>query len=246
MPHKRLLTENNHSATHLMHAALRKVLGTHVEQKGSMVDSERFRFDFAHFAKMTDEEIKEVENIVNSKIRENISCWVRDEVKKEDALAMGAMALFGEKYGDKVRVITFDPEYSVELCGGTHVAATGQIGLFKIVSEGGIAAGVRRIEAVTSQKAIDFVDEQIETLKEVKNQFKNQPDPVLALKNLIEQNNKLQKEIESINKERAEQMTESLFAKAEKIDGFQFIATKVEVDVNLAKTMAHKLRMMAE
>ncbi|MCB2207524.1 MAG: alanine--tRNA ligase [Bacteroidetes bacterium] len=238
----RLLTENNHSATHLMHAALRKVLGTHVEQKGSLVDADRLRFDFSHFAKLSDEEIKEVEDIVNSRIRQNIARDIKNDVPINEAVEMGAMALFGEKYGEKVRVISFDPEYSVELCGGTHVAATGQIGLFKIVSESAIAAGVRRIEAVTGQKAEAYVDEQIHILKEIKEMFKNQPNPLNAVKNMVEQSNQQQKELERLQKHLAEKASEDLFQNAEVISNIHFIAAEVDMDINQAKSLAHKLR----
>ena len=242
----RLFTENNHSATHLMHAALRKVLGTHVEQKGSLVDANRLRFDFSHFSKMTDEDIRQVENIVNDKIRENIPRNIKNDVDINEAMEMGAMALFGEKYGEKVRVITFDPEYSVELCGGTHVETTGQIGLFKITSEGGIAAGVRRIEAVTGQKAEEFVDDQIDMLKEIKNSFKNQANPLLAVQHTIEQSKKQEKELEKLLKEKALKVSDDLFNNAEEINNIRFIAKKVDMDVNQAKDLAHKLRNMAD
>jgi alanyl-tRNA synthetase len=223
---------------------LRKVLGTHVEQKGSLVDADRLRFDFSHFAKMSDEEIKEVEDIVNSRIRENIQRDIKNDVALDEAIEMGAMALFGEKYGEKVRVISFDPQYSVELCGGTHVKATGQIGLFKIVSESAIAAGVRRIEAVTGQKAEAYIDEQLHILKEIKEMFKNQPNPLNAVKNMVEQSNQQQKELERLQKHMAEKASEDLFHKAEVISNIHFIAAEVDMDVNQAKSLAHKLRGM--
>jgi alanyl-tRNA synthetase len=242
----RKLIANNHSATHLMHAALRKVLGKHVEQKGSMVNAERLRFDFSHFAKMSEEEIRKVEKLVNEKVRENIRCEVKEEVKIEEATAMGAMALFGEKYGDSVRVVTFDPEYSIELCGGTHINATGEIGCFKITSESGIAAGVRRIEAVTAGRAEDFVDAQLDVLKAVKEQFKNQRDVLLAVTNLVEHDKKLQKEVETLQKEKAIQASSELFNTAETLGEIRFIKAKVGTDVNQAKNLAHKLRGQAE
>lgn len=242
----RLLTANNHSATHLMHAALRKVLGTHVEQKGSLVDAEHLRFDFSHFSRMSDEEIAEVENLVNDKIRANIKSNVKENIKIDEALEMGAMALFGEKYGDRVRVVTFDPAYSVELCGGTHVEATGQIGLFKIVSESGVAAGVRRIEAVTGRKAEEYVNRQLDELKQIKSNFKIQVDAVAAVKKLIEDNKKLEKELEKLQKEKALQASQDLFNNAPEINGVRLIAEKVEMDVNQAKDLAHKLRQMGD
>ncbi|MDX5477949.1 MAG: alanine--tRNA ligase, partial [Cyclobacteriaceae bacterium] len=169
----RKLSMNNHSATHLLHAALKEVLGDHVQQKGSLVNESLLRFDFSHFAKMTDEEIAQVEKIVNTKIRENIPLSEQRNVPIEEAKKQGATALFGEKYGDFVRVITFDKAFSVELCGGTHVPATGVIGLFKIVSEGSISAGVRRIEAITAQAAEDFVNQQINLVKEIQEMLKS-------------------------------------------------------------------------
>jgi len=187
---------NNHSATHLMHAALRQVLGTHVAQKGSLVNADLLRFDFSHFSKMTDEAINEVENIVNEKIRENIPVVIR-EMDKDAAIAMGAMALFGEKYGQTVRVVIIDPEYSVELCGGTHVARTGDIGLFTITAESAVAAGVRRIEALTAAVAFDYLREknkqvqQINTTLKAKNAF-------TAVEKLMQDKAALEKKIERL------------------------------------------------
>lgn len=243
---KRLLTTNNHSTTHLMHAALRKVLGTHVEQKGSLVSRERIRFDFSHFSKMSDEEIKKVEDIVNDKIRENIPANIKNDLDIDDAIKMGAMALFGEKYGDKVRVVTFDADYSIELCGGTHVKSTGQIGLFKIVSESGIAAGVRRIEAVTGKRAEQFVSGQIDTLNMVKSQFKNSSDVVHSVAALIGENSKLHREIDKLLKEKSAGLGVELFNEAEKINDVLLISRKVELDINSAKNLANTLRSKAD
>jgi alanyl-tRNA synthetase len=241
---KRRLTANNHSATHLMHAALREVLGNHVEQKGSMVDSARLRFDFSHFAKMTDDEIRAVEKRVNAKIRENISCNVKENVPIDEATKMGAMALFGEKYGDRVRVITFDPGYSVELCGGTHVHATGQIGCFKIISESGIAAGVRRIEAYTADAAEAYINEQLDLMAEIKDQFKGAIKPLTAVKNLIQEQAALTKEVERLQKEKAGQLADELMKSARKIGQITFVVKKISLDSNQAKNLVHQLRSM--
>ncbi len=243
---KRILTANNHSATHLMVAALRRVLGSHVEQKGSHVDAQRLRFDFSHFTKMSEEEIKEVEKIVNKKIRENISVDIRQNVPIEEAKEMGAIALFGEKYGDKVRVITFDPDYSIELCGGIHVPATGQIGCFKIISESGIAAGVRRIEAVTADAAEAFINEQLELLKNIKLHFKVQVNPVQAVEHLIEENAAYHKEVEKLQKEQAHNLAADLIRDAEKINDILFLAKKVDIDPAQVRNLAHQLRAMSD
>lgn len=241
---KRKLTTNNHSASHLMHAALREVLGKHVEQKGSFVDENRLRFDFSHFAKMTQEEIKAVEKMVNEKVMENISCRVQEDVPIEEAIKMGAMALFGEKYGDKVRVITFDPDYSVELCGGTHVQATGQIGFFKIISESGIAAGVRRIEAFTADGAEAYINELLDLMGQIKQQFKGTVNPLAAVQNLIQENSTLHKELEQFQKEKARQMATELMIKAKKIGTVTFVGKKVDMDTTQSKNLVHQLRDM--
>ncbi len=238
---KRRATENNHSATHLMHAALRKVLGKHVEQKGSLVNEHHLRFDFSHFAKMTDEEIREVEQIVNRKIRENIGKGEQRKVPIDMAKQMGAMALFGEKYGDEVRVITFDPGYSVELCGGTHVPATGQIGFFKIISEGAIAAGIRRIEAVTGERAESYFYEQLSTLDEIREVLKNAKDPARGVKNLVEENKLLQKKIDELNRYRVDALKSELYENAELINGTRYIAARLDLDAKMAKDLAFSL-----
>ena len=242
----RLLTVNNHSATHLMHAALRRILGAHVEQKGSLVDENRLRFDFSHFSKLTTEEIRQIEDIVNDRVRQNILQDTQTDVPIDDAIEMGATALFGEKYGEKVRVITFDPEYSVELCGGTHVNATGQIGLFKITSEGAIAAGVRRIEAVTGHSAEVFVDDQVEVLDGIKEQFKNNANVLQAVVNTLDQNKKLEKELEKLLKEKALQVSDDLFNNAEELNNIRYVSKKVDLDINQAKDLAYKLRKMGD
>jgi len=241
---KRRATANNHSATHLMHAALRTVLGSHVEQKGSLVDEDHLRFDFSHFAKMSDEEIRRVEEIVNRKIRENIEKSEERSVPVEEAKKRGAMALFGEKYGDEVRVITFDPDYSIELCGGTHVHSTGQIGLFKIVSEGAIAAGVRRIEAVTGEKAEAWFYEQADTVTAVRELLKNAKDVVKGVKNLLDENKDLQHRIEELNRYRIQALKSELYDNAEVIVDTRFIAASLDIDPKSAKDLSFMLHAM--
>ncbi|NOY51784.1 MAG: alanine--tRNA ligase [Chlorobi bacterium] len=239
---KRSATAKNHSATHLLQAALVKVLGTHIEQKGSLVNPERLRFDFSHFSKLTDDELKSIENIVNRKIRENIPADIKINVPVEKAIESGATALFGEKYGDKVRVVTFSPDYSVELCGGTHVKASGELGLMKIISEGGIAAGIRRIEAVTGETAIKLIHEKFDALKEIGNVLKNQADLVSAVSKLIDQNNKMQKQLEKLQKEKALNLSKDLANSGEEIKGVKIITAKVDADASQVKSIAHELR----
>ncbi|HEV8512142.1 MAG TPA: alanine--tRNA ligase [Cyclobacteriaceae bacterium] len=240
---KRELTKDNHSATHLLHAALRQVLGKHVEQKGSLVNEKILRFDFSHFAAMTSEEISTVEVIVNEKIRANIPLNEQRNVPIENAKLLGAMALFGEKYGDFVRVITFDPKFSVELCGGTHVSATGNIGLFKIVSESSVAAGVRRIEAVTAEGAQEFVNGSLALLNELKTLLKNPKDISSSLQNLIEERHSLEKKLEVLHQQQANLLKDELARKAVKSNGHTLITEKVSVpNADTLKNIAYALR----
>lgn len=240
---KRESTMNNHSATHLLHAALRQVLGKHVEQKGSLVNADLLRFDFSHFAAMTPEEIRQVEEIVNKKIRENIALDEKRNVPIEKAKSFGAMALFGEKYGDFVRVITFDPKFSVELCGGTHVPATGNIGIFKIISESSVAAGVRRIEALTGEAAENYVRTELAVLGEVKQLLRNPKDVVASLKSLSDEKHMLEKKLEILHGERANQIRSELALKAVKNNGHTLIIEKVSVpNGDVLKNIAYALR----
>ena len=218
----------NHTATHLMHAALRKVFGTHVQQKGSLVNDEHLRFDFSHFAKMTDEEIRAVELMVNDKIRENIPVQIT-YLKKEEAIAKGAMALFGEKYGDMVRVVTIDPSFSMELCGGTHVYYTGMIGTFKILSEAATAAGVRRIEAITGVEAQNYFYNQLKEIKEIAAILKTS-DPVKSLRQLVDEKNLLEKKVERLENKLLLQTKQQLLNKVQKINGINFIGEIVDVN----------------
>jgi alanyl-tRNA synthetase len=243
---KRKDTENNHSATHLLHAALRSVLGTHVEQKGSLVNGEYLRFDFSHFQKVTDEEVSKIEKIVNEKIRENITADIR-EMDIESAKKSGAMALFGEKYGDVVRVVTFDKNYSIELCGGTHVPATGQIGLFKISSESAVAAGVRRIEAITASKAEGFYQEQLGTISQLREALKNPKDLVKAIQQLQEEKSALEKQLEVFVREKVKTIKADLLTKIVNKNGLNFIASKIELNsADAIKDLAYEIRGQVE
>jgi len=226
---KRQYTANNHSATHLLHAALRQVLGAHVEQKGSLVNDEHLRFDFSHFAKVSDEEIATIEKLVNGKIRENI-VGQTELMGIEDAKKTGAMALFGEKYGDVVRVVTFDKSFSIELCGGCHVKSTGQIGHFKIVSEGAVSAGIRRIEAITSVKAEEYFEQQDKLLEEVKALLKNPRDLVKSISSLIDENHHLQKMVQQFYKEKAAAIKKEIIAGIQKRGYVNFSATFIRFD----------------
>jgi alanyl-tRNA synthetase len=239
---KRLATVNNHSATHLLHAALRKVLGTHVEQKGSLVDENHLRFDFTHFTKMKKEEIEAIERLVNAKIRENIPIHEERTVPLEKAKEMGAMALFGEKYGETVRVIAFDRNFSVELCGGTHVAATGQIGMFRIVSEGAVAAGVRRIEAVTAAGAEESFFGMQHRLDEINELLKHPKDAVRGIQNLLEENAALRKQVSEFNKVRMAMLRDDLVRRAQRTQDACVICEQVDLDPESAKNLAWELK----
>ena len=225
---KRHSIEIHHSATHLLHAALRQVLGNHVAQKGSLVNEEQLRFDFSHFAKVTNEELASIEAIVNEKIRENILVYIK-EMSKDEAIAMGAMALFGEKYGDKVRVVMIDSKYSIELCGGTHVVSTGELGFFKITTETAVAAGVRRIEAVSGKAAEQLIRDQFEKICLVRESLKNPKDIHLAVDSLLADNNELRKRIESLEAKQLVIIKKDLLSQVQSINGVSFIGSIVEV-----------------
>ena len=225
---KRLLIENNHTSTHLLHEALRTVLGTHVEQKGSLVNDQYLRFDFSHFSKMTEEEVQQVEVIVNAKIRENIALNEKRSVPMSEAEQMGAMMLFGEKYGDAVRVIQFGS--SVELCGGCHVPSTGQIGVFKISSEAGVAAGIRRVEAITSEVAFEYYKKQEETLNTLRSLLKNSNDPVKGVESLIKDRAELEKKVAVLVAEKAKGLKAELLQSVIEINGVNFIGALVDLE----------------
>ncbi len=224
----RMMTNKNHSATHLLHAALRQVLGEHVAQKGSLVNDEQLRFDFSHFAKVTDDEIEAIERIVNIKIMENIPVVIK-EMWKEEAIEMGAMALFGEKYGDRVRVVIMDRNYSVELCGGTHVGNTGELGYFKIKHETAVAAGVRRIEAVSGYYAMDYISNTFKDLDTVRGMFNNPKELVKTVENFLAENKELKKKIESLEAKQLAVFKSELAAKVETINGIRFIGAILDV-----------------
>jgi alanyl-tRNA synthetase len=239
---KRSAIEKNHTAVHLMHAALHEVLGTHALQKGQDVDSKRLRFDFSHFQKVTDEEVATIEKIVNQRIRENIALEEVRNMPIAEAKDLGATMLFGEKYGDTVRVITFDKNFSQELCGGTHVDTTGKIGLFKILKEDSVAAGVRRIEAVTAEAAEDFITKELQELNTIRNLFKNPTRTAQNVEALQEENKALAKEIEQLQNAQAGALKDDLKKNVSQIDGVNFIAAKLPLnDGKAIKTLAMQL-----
>ncbi len=241
-PERRLNIESNHSATHLLHAALKEVLGNHVNQKGSLVSSEYLRFDFSHFAKVSDEEISRIEVVVNRKIRENVGVVIQS-MSFAEASQTGAMALFGEKYGDVVRVVTMDERFSIELCGGTHVKATGQIGFFQIVSESAVAAGVRRIEAITAMKSEEFIHQQNEEIKALKELLKNPKDLTKSLEALLEENASLKKEAERAVLDKISVIKKELAAMHTSFNGINFISEEVELpNAEAVKSLAYQTK----
>ncbi|WP_010178856.1 alanine--tRNA ligase [Aquimarina agarilytica] len=236
---QRIRTASNHSATHLLHQALRSVLGTHVEQKGSMVHSGNLRFDFSHFSKVSADELLEVENFVNARIREKLPLEENRNNTYDKAIAEGAIALFGEKYGDSVRSIRFGK--SMELCGGIHVSNTADIWHFKITSESAVASGIRRIEAITSDAAKEFFTAQAKAFGEVKAILKNAKDPVKAITNLQDENNELKKQIEQLLKEKAGNLKAELANQFTDVNGVQFLAKEVDLDAQGIKDLCFDL-----
>ena len=232
-------TECNHTATHLLHQALREVLGAHVEQKGSAVHSKYLRFDFSHFSKLTVEELRDIENFVNRRIEGKLELEEKRNIPKEEAIAEGAMSLFGEKYGDTVRAIRFGK--SIELCGGTHVKNTSDIWHFKIVSEGAVAAGIRRIEAITNDAVKGFYFENNRAYFEMKDLLNNAKEPVKALQNLQEENTGLKKQIETLLKDKAATIKGELKKELEDINGVKFLAKKLDLDAGGLKDVAFEL-----
>ncbi|MFN4146537.1 MAG: alanine--tRNA ligase [Runella sp.] len=246
-PHRRRNIMRNHTATHLMLAAMRRVLGNHIIQKGSFQNDEVTRFDFSHFAKVTDDELAQIEEIVNEKIRENIPLKTYVNLPLQKALEMGATATFGEKYGDFVRVVEFDPSFSVELCGGTHVPATGEIGLFKFISEGSVSAGTRRVEAITGEAAQKMVNQELAMMNEVRALFKGQKDLVKAVQSLMNEKSALQKRIEVLENEKLAQVKQSLLATAKTENGMTRIIAQVEVpNADALKSLCYQLKEVLE
>ncbi|MBE9598166.1 alanine--tRNA ligase [Pedobacter sp. MC2016-24] len=244
---KRLLSQDNHTATHLLHAALKKVLGSHVNQKGSLVNPDYLRFDFSHFAKISEDDLAQIEHLVNQKIRENIPLKEQRDIPYDQAISSGVTALFGEKYGDFVRVITFDDHYSKELCGGTHVQATGQIGYFKIISESAVAAGVRRIEAITADKAEAFVLQQNRELNELRALLKGNKDLTAAVSALVEENNKLKKDAEKAVGEQAANLKHEIVHHLKIINGVNLIATHVDLpNADAVKNLAFAVKDLVD
>ena len=238
-PKQRFRSSCNHTATHLMHQALRSVLGPHVEQKGSMVHSGMFRFDFSHFSKLSSDELKEVEQFVNARIQEKIPLEEGRKIPYKEAIKQGAMALFGEKYGEEVRTIRFGQ--SIELCGGTHVSNTAEIWHFKITSESAVASGIRRIEAITGDAAKKFFEEQNELLENVNTLLKQAQDPLKAIQSLQAENNSLKKELQTLSKLKAKVLMDELSKELKMVSGIQFIAKEVDLDAQGMKDLSFAL-----
>jgi len=236
---QRSRTALNHTATHLLHQALRSILGEHVAQKGSMVHSKYLRFDFSHFAKVSDEELKQVEDFVNSRIREGIALEERRNIPYQQALDEGAIALFGEKYGDSVRAIKFGK--SMELCGGTHVSNTNDIWHFIITSEGAVASGIRRIEAITGNAAKQYFIDRSESFASLQKALNNAQDPVKAVESLQEENSNLQKQIQQLLKDKAKNLKSELKNEIEQINGINFLAKKIDLDAGGMKDLAFEM-----
>ena len=243
----RILSQDNHTATHLLHAALKKVLGAHVNQKGSLVNPDYLRFDFSHFAKISEDDLASIEHLVNEKIRANIPLKEQRYVPYEEAISSGVTALFGEKYGDLVRVITFDDHYSKELCGGTHVQATGQIGYFKIIAESAVAAGVRRIEAITADKAEAFILDQNKELNALRALLKGNTNLTAAVATLLEENAKLKKDADKAVVEQAANLKHEIVHHLKTINGINLIATHVELpNADAVKNLAFAVKDLVD
>ena len=236
----RIATECNHSATHILDYCLREVLGTHVEQKGSLVTPDSLRFDFSHFQKVTDEEIRKVEHMANKIIRQNIQLEEHRDMPISEAMSMGAIALFGEKYGDSVRVIKFGP--SVELCGGCHIPSTGQIGMIRIISESSVAAGVRRIEAITGQKVEDMLDGQQDIMRSLKETFNNAPNLISTIKNMVAENAEVKKQIEQFKREKEVELKRQFLAGATEINGIKVVRIGGDLEPDSVRNIAFQLR----
>lgn len=240
---KRQKTANNHTAVHLIHAALHEVLGDHALQRGQLVNDEYLRFDFAHYEKVSKEDLQQIERIVNQKIRENIALEELRDMPIQEAMDMGATALFGEKYGDEVRVIVFDRDFSVELCGGTHVAATGEIGFCKIIEETSVAAGVRRLVGITGEKAFETISQQLEAFDSINALFRKPKDLAGTVQALSDEKDQLKKEVERLQQIQANVIKEELKSKIEVIDGVNFIGQEISVDTSdMIKHIAFNLR----
>ncbi|MCR5395260.1 MAG: alanine--tRNA ligase, partial [Bacteroidales bacterium] len=236
----RMALQCNHTATHILDYCLRQVLGTHVEQKGSLVTPQSLRFDFSHFQKVTDEELRQVEHLANQMVRESIALEEHRNMPINEAKQMGAIALFGEKYGDEVRVIKFGP--SVELCGGCHVPNTGRIGMIRILSESSVAAGIRRIEAVTGKVVEDMLDAQQDLLRNLKNLFNNAPNLLQAIQKTLSDDAALKKEVEEFKQKEVSELKRQLLDKATDHNGFQLVRLQADLEPNMVKDIAFQLR----